>query len=65
VFACVCRAVTDEQIVRAVDAGADSISAVSLGTGAGTSCGTCHDHIEDLIALRCGPCPLAAMTNVA
>jgi NAD(P)H-nitrite reductase large subunit len=59
VFACICAAVDEQDILAAVDQGADSIMAVASVTRAGTGCGSCHDHIEDLIELRCGACPLA------
>jgi bacterioferritin-associated ferredoxin len=57
--------VSDDEIVRAVDAGADSVHAVGHHTRAGTGCGMCHDRIEDLIEMRCGACPLAAVRQVA
>jgi bacterioferritin-associated ferredoxin len=58
-YACICAAVDEGEIFAAVDAGADTISAVSQVTRAGTGCGSCHDRIEDLIEIRCGACPLA------
>ena len=58
-FACICHAVSDHQVVDAVDAGATTIEAVGDATKAGTTCGTCHDTLEDLIETRCGGCPLA------
>jgi bacterioferritin-associated ferredoxin len=45
VYACICAAVDEGEVLAAVDAG--------------TGCGGCHDRIEDLIDLRCGACPLA------
>jgi bacterioferritin-associated ferredoxin len=57
-FACICAAVEEREILAAVDMGADSLYAVSQATHAGTGCGTCHDRIEDLIEARCGACPL-------
>jgi bacterioferritin-associated ferredoxin len=65
VFACVCQAVTEDEVVQAVDAGADTLTAVSIQTSAGTGCGTCHEYLEELIELRCGTCPLASMSRVA
>jgi bacterioferritin-associated ferredoxin len=61
VYICICHAVTDGQIHSAVDAGADTLEQVGLDTSAGTSCGTCHDQIEDLLEARCGTCPLARL----
>ena len=57
-FACICHAVSDRQVVEAVDAGATTVRAVGEVTRAGTSCGTCHDTLEELIEVRCGSCPL-------
>ncbi len=48
-FACVCHAVPDEDVARAVACGADTVDEVSSRTGAGSSCMMCHDHIEDVI----------------
>lgn len=60
-FVCICHAVTDEQIHSAVDAGAGTLEQIGGLTRAGTSCGTCHDHVEEIIDERCGSCPLAAL----
>jgi bacterioferritin-associated ferredoxin len=43
---CICRAVSDRQIDRAVAEGATSVEAVSASTGACTGCGACHQAIE-------------------
>jgi bacterioferritin-associated ferredoxin len=59
VYACICHAVSDHQVVDAVDAGATTVQEIGDVTKAGTSCGTCHDTLEDLIEARCASCPLA------
>jgi bacterioferritin-associated ferredoxin len=59
VYACICSAVTVDEVDQAIDAGADTVDAVGQHTTAGTSCGSCHDTIDDLIEARCGTCPLA------
>ncbi len=59
-YACICSAVTVDEVDHAIDGGADSIDAVGCATRAGTTCGACHDLLEDLIEARCGSCPLAA-----
>jgi bacterioferritin-associated ferredoxin len=51
-FACICNAVTDDQVVSAIDQGADTVEGIGAATKAGTCCGCCHDHLEDLIAER-------------
>jgi bacterioferritin-associated ferredoxin len=57
-FACICHAVSDHQVLDAVDAGATTVDAVGDVTRAGTGCGTCHETLEALIETRCGTCPL-------
>ena len=59
-YACICQAVTDDEVVEAVTAGAVSVEAVGHATFAGTGCGGCHDTLEQLID-SCGGCPLAAL----
>ena len=60
-YACICTAVTVDEVTAAVDAGADTLEAVGARTSAGTTCHTCHDHLEDIIESRCGVCPLARL----
>jgi bacterioferritin-associated ferredoxin len=55
-FVCVCSAVSDREVERALDEGADSIDAVSVMTGAGTCCGSCRPLLLDIIGeYRCAP----------
>jgi bacterioferritin-associated ferredoxin len=60
VFACICCAVTVDEVHSAIDSGAHTVDAISDATDAGTGCGTCHDRLEGLIEGRVG-CPLAAL----
>jgi bacterioferritin-associated ferredoxin len=60
VFACICCAVSVDEVNSAIDAGADTVDAVSHATDAGTGCGTCHERLKGLIEDRVG-CPLAAL----
>ena len=53
-FVCVCRAVTDQQVKAAIEAGAQSVEAVTAACCAGEDCGACHSKIEDLIEERHG-----------
>ncbi len=62
-YACICKAVTIDQINAAIDAGAASVEAVGAATRAGTDCSSCHDHLEELIDTRCGSCPLVALAS--
>ena len=59
-FACICCAVSVDEVNAAIDAGAETVDAVSDATYAGTGCGTCHERLEGLIEERAG-CPLAAL----
>jgi bacterioferritin-associated ferredoxin len=48
-YVCLCRAVTDKDIKRAVDAGHCNPAAVREQTGAGTGCGRCREHAAALV----------------
>jgi bacterioferritin-associated ferredoxin len=61
VFACICRAVTSDEVSTAIDNGAVTVEAVSVATGAGTGCGTCRDRIGNMIGERGRQCPLETL----
>jgi bacterioferritin-associated ferredoxin len=48
-FVCVCHAVTDTEVTRAIEGGASTREQVTRACGAGGDCGACHEHIEDMI----------------
>lgn len=48
-FACICRAVTTDQVNAAIDSGASTVSAVARATRACTSCGMCRERIEGML----------------
>jgi bacterioferritin-associated ferredoxin len=52
VFACICRAVTSDEVSTAIDTGAVTVKAVSRATGACTGCGTCLERIKGMIGER-------------
>jgi bacterioferritin-associated ferredoxin len=54
VYVCQCAAVTEREIADAVEAGADTLGAVSCETGAGAGCGTCHESIEAILVACAG-----------
>jgi bacterioferritin-associated ferredoxin len=62
VYVCVCHAVTDTEIAASVEAGASDVAAVGDYTGAGTTCGSCHDHIDEVILGCAATCALARLT---
>jgi bacterioferritin-associated ferredoxin len=53
---CVCKAVSERAVGRAIAAGAETIEEVACATGAGSACGSCHDAIQCALdqAPRCG-----------
>jgi bacterioferritin-associated ferredoxin len=60
-YACICHAVTVDEVSAAVDSGAESVEEIGQVTTAGTNCRSCHDHLEDILDARCGTCPLASL----
>jgi bacterioferritin-associated ferredoxin len=60
VFACICRAVTSDEVSAAIDEGAATVRAVAKATGACTGCGTCRERIGTMLGERGRQRPLAA-----
>ena len=48
-YVCVCRAVTDKEVDAAIEAGAETVEAVTAACCAGGDCGACRSLIEDMI----------------
>jgi bacterioferritin-associated ferredoxin len=48
-YVCICRAVTEENVRAAIDAGAETVEAVTAACCAGDDCGACHEVIEGMI----------------
>jgi len=48
-YVCICARVRECEVRAAIRCGARSEEAVGDLCGAGTSCGTCLDHVADLI----------------
>ncbi len=54
---CVCQNVSDRAIAEAAQGGAKDLHEVARATGAGTSCGCCHQTIEAVLSNgQYGPC---------
>jgi bacterioferritin-associated ferredoxin len=51
-YVCVCRAVTEKSVNEAIDAGAQSVEAVTAACCAGDDCGACHGVIREMIEER-------------
>ena len=58
-YICICQAVTDTAIRRAVDEGVTTLPELGLRTGAGTQCGTCvpkaREILDEALAERNAP----------
>jgi bacterioferritin-associated ferredoxin len=48
-FVCVCRAVTDEEVLVAIRDGASTIEDVTRACRAGGDCGACRGMIADML----------------
>lgn len=59
-FACICRAVTSDEVTAAIDSGAATVAAVARSTGACTGCGICRDRLRSMLGERSELCPRAA-----
>jgi bacterioferritin-associated ferredoxin len=57
VFACICRAVTSDDVGVAMENGAATVAAVAKATGACTRCGICKDRIRSMLGERANPRP--------
>jgi bacterioferritin-associated ferredoxin len=65
-FVCLCHAVTEDEILDAVDSGAVTEEEVGDLTFAGTGCGSCLERVGDLLdgAAPYG-CRLRALPRIA
>ena len=50
VYVCLCNSVNDRRVAELVEQGATTATAIGELCGAGTSCGSCKDEIEMVIA---------------
>ena len=48
-YICICNAVTESAIRKAVRDGARSVFDLTLRTGCSTQCGTCTDVVRDIL----------------
>ncbi|MFW5439774.1 MAG: bacterioferritin-associated ferredoxin [Methylophilaceae bacterium] len=49
-YVCVCNAVTERQVYKAVDAGATTVKALSHQLGVGSQCGTCVGFAKECLS---------------
>ena len=60
---CVCKAVGERALREAIRAGARSIAVLARETGASTDCGTCKEHLAELLADELASPPSASESN--
>ena len=58
-YVCICEAVPDTVIRSCIAGGARTVEDVGDACGAGTGCGSCHDHIDVFLAAAHAPSELA------
>jgi len=51
-FVCLCRAVTDHEILEAVDNGISDVGELAEACGVATGCGSCLESAQELIDRR-------------
>ncbi len=51
-YVCLCKAVTDSEIIEAVDNGAHHLEHLEEHHGVGTGCGCCRETAQQLIDQR-------------
>ncbi|MFC5662078.1 bacterioferritin-associated ferredoxin [Kitasatospora misakiensis] len=63
-YVCMCHAVTEDQVKRAIDAGANTPRQIAKGCKAGTDCGSCVRRIQALLGEHgARPCPTARLAT--
>ncbi|MFB7129320.1 bacterioferritin-associated ferredoxin [Kitasatospora sp. NPDC056273] len=61
-YVCMCHAVTEDQVKKAIDGGANTPRQIARGCRAGTDCGSCVRRIQALLGEHgARPCPTARL----
>ncbi|RKT18374.1 bacterioferritin-associated ferredoxin [Streptomyces sp. 1114.5] len=61
-YVCMCHAVTEDQVKKAIDGGANTPRQIAKGCKAGTDCGSCVRRIQALLGEHgARPCPTARL----
>ncbi|MGW2249798.1 (2Fe-2S)-binding protein [Kitasatospora sp. NPDC001660] len=61
-YVCMCHAVTEDQVKKAIDAGAGTPRQIARSCKAGTDCGSCVRRIQALLGEHgARPCPTARL----
>ena len=56
-YVCICNAVTEDEILDAVDAGARCTQSACEATLAASNCGSCLERVENLVEGALSGCP--------
>jgi bacterioferritin-associated ferredoxin len=48
-YVCICNGVTDQQILAVAEAGCETVSEMTMRTGAGANCGSCLSLVAEMI----------------
>lgn len=62
-FVCICNAVTEDDILGAVDAGARCVTSACEATEAASNCGSCLERVENLVTDALTGCPRRALSG--
>jgi bacterioferritin-associated ferredoxin len=49
-YVCLCKAITDKQIIDAVDNGMQNFDEVQDNLGVATNCGACREYAQELVS---------------
>ena len=60
-YVCICHAVPDTEVRSCIARGARTVDEVGDACGAGTGCGSCHDHIDVFLAAARAPSEIAGL----
>ncbi len=63
-YVCVCNAVTDREVERAIECGAKTRAEVTRACGAGGDCGSCHHMIEEMVEAKLEGQPLLDVASL-
>lgn len=60
-YVCICTAVSDTEVRSCIARGARTVEEVGDACGAGTGCGSCHDHIDVFLVAANASAELAGL----
>ncbi|RLA04966.1 MAG: bacterioferritin [Gammaproteobacteria bacterium] len=48
-YVCLCRGITEKQVVKKITAGVNSVAELQQTLGAGVECGKCCDYMQEML----------------